>query len=388
MELAKIMIHAGAHRHRWCPVSVEIPEHVVEKSSLQLLLDNRPVEFQLLPTDNGAAKLAWIIDSLPLKGERIYLLCTAETEAPVEESQNVEIVQKSVGKLDVLLDGEGFSTYNYGSDVVRPFFYPIYAEASLGITRNWPMVEGVPGETDDHPHHKGLYTAQGEVNGIDNWGEGDGSQIHKKFVETYVGSICGGFAEELDWVDSVGAPNMAETRRVTIYRQAPGIRLVDYDVTLHASHGKVVLGDTKEAGLLSVRVASTMDALNNEGGTITNAFGGIQEPETWGKHSPWCDYSGPVGNGCYGICMMDHPDNPRHPTPWHVRDYGLMTANCFGFRHFTGNPDNRHDLIIEAGQSQTWKYRILIHAGDARDASVSDHYLNYAFPPAVETDIC
>ena len=34
------------------------------------------------------------------------------------------------------------------------------------------------------------------------------------------------------------------------------IRLFDYQVTLHASHGAVTLGDTKEGGLLSVRVAS------------------------------------------------------------------------------------------------------------------------------------
>ena len=82
--------------------------------------------------------------------------------------------------------------------------------------------------------------------------------------------------------------------------------------------------------------------------------------------------------------MMDHPENPRHPTPWHVRNYGLMTANCFGFHDFTGNPENRHDLIIEAGSSMLWNYRILIHSGNADDSAVSNHYLNYAFPPTVE----
>ena len=79
--------------------------------------------------------------------------------------------------------------------------------------------------------------------------------------------------------------------------------------------------------------------------------------------------------------MMDHPDNPRHPTPWHVRNYGLMTANCFGFHHFTGNPENRRDLNLENGQTMTWKYRVLIHPGNAGGANLPEHYLAFAFPP-------
>jgi hypothetical protein len=167
------------------------------------------------------------------------------------------------------------------------------------------------------------------------------------------------------------------------YAQGPDFRLMDYEVNLHASEGRVVLGDTKEGGLLSVRVATSMDAANQDGGTITNAFGGIQEEETWGKPAPWCDYSGPVGGGVWGICMMDHPDNPRHPTPWHVRNYGLMTANCFGYHDFTGREEARRDLILEDGDSRFWRYRVLIHQGTAGAARVGDRYLDYAYPPAV-----
>jgi len=31
-----------------------------------------------------------------------------------------------------------------------------------------------------------------------------------------------------------------------------------------------------------------------------------------------------------GIAVFDHPSNPRHPTTWHVRDYGLFAANPLG----------------------------------------------------------
>ena len=110
---------------------------------------------------------------------------------------------------------------------------------------------------------------------------------------------------------------------------------------------------------------------------------GIGEAETWGKRAPWCDYSGPIGVDWYGICFMDHPNNPRHPTYWHVRDYGLMTANCFGVHHFTGDPENRHDLVIPAGQSRTWKFRALIHAGRGELTQLTRCYHDFANPPTV-----
>ena len=51
---------------------------------------------------------------------------------------------------------------------VRPHLYPVFAAENVGITRNWPMVEGLPGESTDHPHHKGIYTAQDEIRGVNN----------------------------------------------------------------------------------------------------------------------------------------------------------------------------------------------------------------------------
>ncbi len=182
---------------------------------------------------------------------------------------------------------------------------------------------------------------------------------------------------------------------MVFYATSRQARLIDYSVTLHASEGEVTLGDTKEGGLLSVRVASSMDAGNPDGGRIVNGYGGVQEGETWGKRAPWCDYSGPVratggpadspaARRWVGVTMMDHGTNPRHPTYWHVRNYGLMTANCFGVHDFCREPDRRWPLVIPAGESRTWRYRVLIHHGDAGEARVALHYHGFAHPPAVE----
>ncbi|MGC9361186.1 MAG: DUF6807 family protein, partial [Anaerolineae bacterium] len=76
-------------------------------------------------------------------------------------------------------------------------------------------------------------------------------------------------------------------------------------------------------------------------------------------------------------------DNPRHPTHWHVRNYGLMTANCIGLHDFTGDPSQRDDLLIPEGESRSWTWRIVVHDGDAQVAQLAERYQDFVHPPKV-----
>ena len=69
---------------------------------------------------------------------------------------------------------------------------------------------------------------------------------------------------------------------------------------------------------------------------------------------------------------------PRHPTTWHVRDYGLFAANPFGLRHFEKKPKGAGNLKIEAGKSVTFAYRFYIHEGDTEAAKVEQRYGQWA----------
>jgi hypothetical protein len=386
MTLARLTVQAGWHERRFCPVKAEVKLGAVAASGNLVLWDTTDgvaVPVQAWTTEDGAVKLAWVVDFMAPDESRVYEL-QAE-ECPSQLVHGVQLEETAPGKLKVSIGGKHFTTYNHGPEVVRPYLYPVLTADGVGVTRNWPMVEGVADETTDHPHHKGIYTAQDEINGIRNWGEGPGTGriVHKRFTRSYSGPVAGGFTDELDWIDPEGNTYMTETRRITFYSTPLRARLFDYSVTLHASEGDLVIGDTKEGGLLSARVASSMDANREDGGLIVNGCGGMQEGETWGKRAPWCDYSGPVGDDWYGISLMDHGTNPRYPTYWHVRGYGLMTANCFGLHDFSGDPNNRWEMPIPGGESRTWKYRVLIHHGDAVTSQVAMHYENFAYPPQV-----
>jgi hypothetical protein len=103
------------------------------------------------------------------------------------------------------------------------------------------------------------------------------------------------------------------------------------------------------------------------------------EPNTWGKAATWCDISGKIGEKTYGVTILDNPANPRHPTTWHCRRYGLMSANPFGLSNFDKSlPKKSGDFTIEKGKPITFRYRVVIHAGSANPADLDAKFKEYS----------
>jgi hypothetical protein len=239
-----------------------------------------------------------------------------------------------------------------------------------------------PGEEHDHPHHRSLWFAHGAINGHDFWSEQKdfGKTVHEDFLEVTSGSKEGVIRERNKWVAADGTVVCTDERTLRFYN--PGRaneRLFDFEITLKASNGELTFGDTKE-GTMAVRLAETM-RLKGKGkvgkGHIVNSAG-VRDGQTWGKRAEWCDYYGPVEGKTVGIAIFDHPQNPRHPTWWHVRDYGLFAANPFGQHDFESLPDKAAgNLIVPAGKSVTFRYRFYLHEGDDQQAKVAEKYKQY-----------
>ena len=49
--------------------------------------------------------------------------------------------------------------------------------------------------------------------------------------------------------------------------------------------------------------------------------------------------------------MFDHPENPRHPTYWHTRDYGLFALSPFG-RNAFDDPKAHDETTAETSQGK------------------------------------
>jgi hypothetical protein len=284
-------------------------------------------------------------------------------------------ITEGANALRVEINGDLFTEY-YFKDVPRPYFYPVIGLDGLAMTRNWPM-QNPPGEEHDHPHHRSLWFAHGAVNGIDFWSEtnGVGKIVHDGFTEIKSGANEGVIKSKDKWVATDGTVVCTDDRTFRVYN-IQDARLFDFEVTIHASNGKVTFNDTKE-GSMAIRLAETMRLKAPGQGHIVNSEG-VRDGETWGKHADWCDYYGPVNGKIVGVAMFDNPANPRHPTTWHVRDYGLFAANPFGLHDFEKKPAGSGDLTIAAGKSVTFKYRFYIHEGDTEQGKVAEMYRKYA----------
>jgi hypothetical protein len=289
------------------------------------------------------------------------------------------------GKLRVEISGQLFTVYHY-ADVPRPYYYPILGPDELPMTRQWPM-EDAKDEEHDHPHHRGLWYAHGNVDGLDFWSEATNfcKIVHVEFVKVQSGQDYGLIQSKDNWLDHDGAVICTDVRTLRIYNLPSQERMFDFDITLQAPPGKaVVFGDTKE-GTMATRVAEIMRLQHKNGpgeGHIVMSTG-LRDEETWGKRADWCDYYGPVAGGrngpeTLGVAIFDNPQNPRHPTTWHVRDYGLFAANPFGLHDFEKKPPGAGDMTIVAGKSVTFRYRFYYHHGDEKQARVAEHYQQYA----------
>jgi len=81
--------------------------------------------------------------------------------------------------------------------------------------------------------------------------------------------------------------------------------------------------------------------------------------------------------------IFDHPANFRYPTYWHVRNYGLMTANPFALSYYYNDPGRDGSYVLSNGDSLVFRYRLFVHSGNAKEGKVSEAYHNYINPAEV-----
>jgi hypothetical protein len=291
----------------------------------------------------------------------------------------VELVETN-DVVRVTFDGRLFTEYHF-RNVPRPFLYPLLDARGSHLTRRWPMEEA-PGEEHDHPHHRSFWFTHGEVNGHDLWSESDksGRQVHQYFVTKQSGDDAGVLTTRNEWRARDGKLLATDERTMRFHRPKGAERVVDFEITLFPRDGDLTLGDTKE-GTFALRVAESLRVTQPKGrppgtGVLVNSRG-QRNGAVWGQRAEWADYSGTVDGQTVGLAIFDHPANPRHPTWWHARDYGLFAANPFGVHDFEKKPKGEGDLKVPAGTSVTFRYRVYVHPGDAQQAGVAERYAEY-----------
>lgn len=323
-------------------------------------------------------------------------------------SAQVKIEQQGPNKITIQIQGKPYSTFyiagsdpSYpgadksldGAELMKPFLWPILAPSGIAVTRSWPIAQAddEKGLKFDHPHQRGIWFGHDSVNGSDFWNsytaKNRGKIVLTKVGELTSGKDSGTIHAQFLWTGHDGEPVLTENRVMTFYDQ-PNLRTIDFDITLTAIDkvvfgGGMNTGDGKD-GSFGIRLRPVLQE-DKGTGHITNAGGMEGEKAAWSKPSNWCDYSGEISGEKVGIAILDNPANPGHPVRWHVRAYGLFAANPFGINGAppaagqTKSPeDHSHDKTLQPGESYRFRYRVIVHPGDARTANIPAEWAKYA----------
>jgi hypothetical protein len=301
----------------------------------------------------------------------------------------VKITQQGNQKISVEIDGKPFTEFWIGPEANKPYLAPIRTASGKSVTRGFPMQTDIPGESHDHPHHRGLWFTHGDVNGYDFWGnedsqtgagKGKGKVVLKKVNRITSGKNAGTIDASFEWKIPSGQTLLTESRKMT-FSGTPQTRTIDFDITL-SPEDAVTFGDTKE-GMFAIRLAAPLEEEQPKNipepkrtGKLVNAQNKIGEKNVWGKRSEWADYSGQLDGEAVGVAIFDHPSNPRHPTYWHARAYGLFATNVFGVHDFENDKARDGSLTIRPGQPLRFRFRVLIHPGGA--GALRPAYQEYA----------
>jgi hypothetical protein len=265
----------------------------------------------------------------------------------------VEMRTRENGETDVFIGGKPFTTLR--NDRRLPDLWPLRNAAGQEVTRTWPRKAAV-GEKQDHPHHQSLWFAHGKMNGVDFWHDSKAS-VAQKSVRRHSAKSSGWVESENVW--RFGESKIVATDRRRIQAFVDGdVRGLDFDITLSAGPDGLLFGDTKE-GMFALRVAK--DLVVDNGAELVSDLG-YSGGQVWGKPARWILAKGKAGGKPAAVVIAGHRDNPRHPTHWHARKYGLLAANPFGLHDFTVAAKGSGELQIAAGESVRFRYRVLIFA--------------------------
>jgi hypothetical protein len=296
----------------------------------------------------------------------------AQVSAPIPVPR-MQVIPLPDAKAALQDNGRELAVYHFASDLRRPFLFPIIGPSGRSLTRM-----GHPHDPEGHSHHNSVWISHNSVGGDDFWGDrGPGRIVHRRILAYIDSDREAAIVAENHWLGAEDRLHLVETRRIAARPLGDGEWMLVVDLWLQAPSGSTTtLGETA-FGPIGVRMAKTI-GVHDGGGTIRNSEGneGEQGPNgCFRKPARWVDYSGPIANDAVeGITLMDHPQNPGHPTPFHVRADGWMGASLTlnGPIEITGEKPLR------------LRYGLWIHAGMPEADQINHHFSEFAAESPVD----
>ncbi|MBA7620057.1 hypothetical protein ES703_27400 [subsurface metagenome] len=317
----------------------------------------------------------------------LAVFITAVAALAGQMGPKVEFVQGK-DKIDVMVDGRHFTSYLYGNKLTKPMLVPLCSPSGIAITRRHPLVE-IKGGSMDHRHHAGIFFAVDRVNGTNFWNNAaPPPQVkHIEIKEMTSGTGKGRLSTVIHWIDNNGRI-LLEEKRTMVFLAGVNEKeyAIDFSMDLTARDTKVVFDDIEE-GMFAIRVADCL----REGDTKVNLRPGQPLPDesiagtgryfssngdetaknVWGKRARWVALQGVREGKVVGVAILNHPASINYPTYWHVRDYGLFSANPLGQGDFQRQRPRQYRknkviplrLTLEPGETAHFRFLVIMYEG-------------------------
>jgi hypothetical protein len=219
------------------------------------------------------------------------------------------------------------------------------------------------------PHHTSLFFGCDQVNGGNYWQEelerGRIISIGAEIVETNGERVV--ITDECIWKRPDAEAPIIDRRKITISAPTKEVYQLDFDIEMEMLMDVTILKTNHS--LFSARVAPDLSV--TQGGTMVNAEGQETEKGTFGVASPWIDCYGTRKTGIEGIAILQHPSNKWFPSPWFTRDYGFISPTPMYW------PADDQSTQLKKGDKIALRYRVLVHAGDDKQAGIAGAYEKY-----------
>ncbi len=315
-----------------------------------------------------AATVQWIeLDITAYYGQspairevEIYASDDTSLKLPLEPKGLSWIQTKST--LALKNGGKTVWQYNFGPKLTKPYFAPIGPVGAGDLAWVSPP---------DHPWHYGLWFSWKYINKVNYWEENrktrqpDGVTKLVSTTLTPSGDHSAHIVQKFAY-HPAGTPKavvLNETRTIEISApNSSGGYTLDWTATFTAAtdvvldrtpiHGEGAKSWGGYAGL-SVRFAKAFGDWNVIGAGTKNTGVALKH-----KNATGVDFSGTIGKAPCGMAILDHPSNPRYPTPWHI----VMVPKT-PFAYFNAAVICNKPLPLKKGESMTLRYRVAVHNG-------------------------
>jgi len=329
----------------------------------------------------------------------VVSLCVTELRAA---PATVEFAQGD-DSIDVLIGGKLFTSYLFGRDLPKPVLVPIRTPSGIEVSRREPLVE-TKGGSMDHAHHVGIFFAVDQVNGVNFWRNASTRpQIrHVKIMQMACDNGRGQLSTISHWIDDKEQILLEEKRSmVFLAGEHEDEYAIDISADLTAKDSGVLFEDIEE-GMFAIRLSdylreSDAGAVLQPGGPIpkesvsgTGRYFSSNGDETaknvWGKRARWVALQGVRKGKVVGIAILNHPASINYPTYWHVRGYGLFSANPLGQGDFQRQQPRSYRknkviplrLALEPGESAHFRFLVIVYEGMRTQEQIEERFKKFA----------